>query len=555
MKRRTFLLACALGSCAASAHGAEYWVGAGSSCDFPTLQDAIAAARTTPEMDTIRIARNGTYADQALLLDTSAELIGGYPTCGATDRQGYTSLAGNLKEAVLVIASDAIEGIEVHLDRLDLSAGGWDLATAHWGGISIGGNARVRLYDSVVRNNRLNNVPAGTDDRFGGGITVRGPNAELAIERWVDIRSNFTSGNGGGILVDGGRLTIRPHLVTIKQNHAVGSGKGGGIAVVNGGVMVEETDPAGPLLPVQPVLVLANFAMSGGGIYVSGVNSRLSAGEIVIGDHAVGGTGSGLMVEDQGQVHLGISADAALRHCLPEQECLRLSDNRTNGGGALAVKDGGKARLEGAVVRRNTLIYGGRTIGSAFQVEGSASSLEIIGSIVADNTCSPEDPECPVIATRGGLLRFEHTTFARNAHDAGALIYSGIDVGRVATIEGYASLLADKQLLYAFAGATPPDTNFRCLLKNRGPAEGIHGDVQPITFQDADGGNYRLAAGNAAIDYCYAAAPSSQQPDLNRQPRGVDDPNHPDRHGPYDLGAYEFGNVPDRLFADGFEAT
>lgn len=555
MKLSSFSLLPALTLLAASAHAAEYWVGAGSPCDFPTIQQAISAARATPEADKIRIARNGTYVNQALLVDTSVELIGGYPTCGATDRLGYTALAGNLREAVLVIASDAADGIEVHLDRLDISQGGWAIDTAHWGGISIDGTARVHLYDSVVRNNRLNNVPEGTVDRFGGGITVRGPNAELAIERWVDIRSNVTSGNGGGILVDGGRLTIRPHLVTIKQNRAAGGlGKGGGIAILNGGVMVEETDPTGPALPVQPVFVVANDAMNGGGIFVSGADSRLRAGEIVISDHSVGGFGSGLLVEDQGDVRLGISADPALRHCLPEQECLRLSDNASFSGGTLAVRTGGRARVEGVVMRGSTLGYAQRRRGSAFVVHGNASNLEIIGSVVADNACSATDPECAVIAMRGGRLRFEFTTFARNADEGGALIYSDTQGDDVATIEGYTSLIADKERLYSLQGI-PPNEDLYCLLKNRGQT----GDVHPITFQDPDDGNYRLAPGNAAIDYCDDIAPSSQEPDLNRQPRGIDDPNHPNRFGrnthTYDLGAYEFGNVPDRLFANGFEAA
>ena len=541
--------------CAASAHAAEYWVGAGSSCDFTTIEHALSAARATPEADKIRIARNGTYVNQALLVDTSVELIGGYPTCGATDRLGYTALAGNLREAVLVIASDAADGIEVHLDRLDISQGGWAIDTAHWGGISIDGTARVHLYDSVVRNNRLNNVPEGTVDRFGGGITVRGPNAELAIERWVDIRSNITSGNGGGILVDGGRLTIRPHLVTIKQNRAAGGlSKGGGIAIVNGGVMVEETDPAGLPLPVQPVLVVANSGgYGGGGIYVNGTGSMLRAGEIVISDNNTSAFGSGLLVEDQGDVHLGISDDASLRHCLPEQECLRLSGNQCFSGGALAVRTGGRASLEGVAVRRNTLSYAQRRRGSAFVIHGNASNLEIIGSVVVDNACSATDPECAVIAIWGGRLRFEYTTFARNADEGGALIYSDTQGDDVPTIEGYSSLIADKERLYSLQGI-PPSEELHCLLQNRGQT----GDIQPITFQDPANGNYRLAPGNAAIDYCHDIAPSSREPDLNRQPRGIDDPNHPNRFGrdthTYDLGAYEFGNVPDRLFADGFEA-
>ena len=46
----------ALALCATSAHAAEYWVGGAETCDFPTIQAAIAAAHETPDADTIRMA-------------------------------------------------------------------------------------------------------------------------------------------------------------------------------------------------------------------------------------------------------------------------------------------------------------------------------------------------------------------------------------------------------------------------------------------------------------------------------------------------------------------
>lgn len=567
MKILPLLLLSASALFTASAHAAEYWVGAGSSCDFATIEQAIAAARITPEADTIRIVRNGTYPARALLLDTPVSLIGGHRACGDMQREGYTSLTGNGQQAVLVAASDAAEGVEIHLDRLEIHGGGGTETTTHWGGLSIAGNARVHLYDSVVRNNRVLG-PLGHPIRFGGGVTVRGNRASLTIERWVDIREN-SGDDGGGILVDGGVLNIRPHGVTIKQNQVYGNGKGGGIAIVNSGLMSVQTDPKGLTLPVDGALVGYNLANAscGGGIYVDGANSTLLASNLIVENNESRlDSGGGLCVTGGGYAQLAPSSDGPFRNCPPEQDCLRISDNiAKDAGAAVSLRSGGTARLDGVVVRGNVVTLrstGSAPGGNAFHLFGNASRLNLLGSLVTDNACSADEPECPVISMFGGNLRFEHVTFARNGNEGGALVtgrrINASEETGIAGIRGYSSVLADKHQLYTpvIDPLTPEATiSVDCMLKNRGRAEGARGDVRPIAFHDADAGNYRLVAGSAAIDYCDGVAPSSQDPDLNRQPRGIDDPNHADRYGAYDLGAYEFGNVPDRLFANGFDTA
>ncbi|MBO9663545.1 hypothetical protein [Dokdonella sp.] len=557
----------ALALCATSAHAAEYWVGGAQTCDFPTIQAAIAAAHETPDADTIRIADDQPYTNQTLLVDTSVHLIGGYLACGSLEREGYTSLSGTGMRAVIVVIADDHPGIDVHLDRLDIHNGGSSGDPQSWGGLSISGYARTYLSDSVIRLNQTTDVPVGAEARAGGGVTVRGPGAILTIERWVDIREN-TGRDAGGILVDGGTLRIQPHGVTIKQNVVTGGGNGGGIAVVNGGVMSVETDPKGSGLPVTGVLVGHNTVEGdtgcGGGVYVGGANSSMLATNLlVLHNESRTGQGGGLCVEDRGYAQMGISLDGPFRHCLPEQECLSVSHNTSAvSGAAVYVDRGGIVRLNGVFVRGNRPHEnGGDDKGNAFDVDGDTSQLRILNSVVADNACSQSNPACAVFRTRGGRVHVEHTTFARNGNEDGALIFGDARDGSgasLADIRLFSSLLADKRLLYTSTREVPPipgaTIEGNCVLKNRGRAEGNRGALTPITFLDADAGNYRLAPGNDAIDYCDGIAGSSQDPDLNRQPRGIDDPNAPDRYGLFDLGAYEFGNVPDRLFADGLEA-
>ncbi|MBO9663542.1 hypothetical protein [Dokdonella sp.] len=540
--------------------GAEFWVGSGESCDFSSIEEAIAAAQATPEADTIRIAKNQVYSNQALSLNTSLTLVGGYPLCGAAERDGYTSLEGTTRNAVLAAFSGDPDGIEVHLDRLDISRGGESNGVAHRGGISISGNVHVFLRDSVVRNNYSGG---------GGGIGVRGPRAILTIEAWVDIRENTTYGNGGGILINGGALNIRPHGVTIKQNRANLNGKGGGIAVVNGGSVSESTDPFGPLLPVEPVRILQNYgARGGGGAYVAGVNSLLLASEIIVDENTSDdGHGGGILVETQGYAQLSGFPDPPFRACPPGQECLSLSGNSsTRSGAALAVRGGGSARIDGAIVRRN-LLLGSEMGGNAFLIDDTDSSLRLANSVVADNSCDLQILSvCSVVDMIAGPVSnrskfwFAFTTFAHNGPVNGALIsttLNGRPEGGI-VLDASSSLIGGKRRLFEYRGPVPwpvAQLTTECLLKDQGDPDPFT-EVGGISFQDQESGDYRLRRGSVAIDYC---SHDSAELDLHRQPRGIDDPERPNRDdspaNTFDLGAYEFHAVYDRIFADGFESA
>jgi hypothetical protein len=65
------------------------------------------------------------------------------------------------------------------------------------------------------------------------------------------------------------------------------------------------------------------------------------------------------------------------------------------------------------------------------------------------------------------------------------------------------TLVSGKAMIFGTNGATPIFAA-DCVMKDSGALEGGMGrsDVGPIAFQDPVRGDYRLAAGNGAIDYC-----------------------------------------------------
>ncbi|MBO9663547.1 hypothetical protein [Dokdonella sp.] len=547
MRSKLFLLAVFGLLQAAWAGAAEIWVGAGPSCTTASLGEAIASARTSVEPDTIRIATDQPYEDQSVRIDTSVELIGGYGSCGAEDRSGYTPLFGTGTMAVVTIdGGSSGAGIDVRLDRLDVSGGGADARNVDSGGLSIRGAARVRLSDSIIHHNDASLVERASSGR-GGGVALNGALASLVIERAVDIHDNTASG-GAGLSVVGGRVRILPHGVTIRHNLALDGG--GGVLILDRGSVIVRTDPKAPELPVDGVVISHNRAGgSGGGILLGGPDAELLADQLVVqGNHAQT-LGSALYVGYQGKASLARSAEPGARDCPPELQCLRLSDNGPNN--TVHVTDGGSLLLDGVVVRESVNEH------SLISVGAHRSRLRITGSLVSNS--APTSCYYHLVGMWGGTFEFEHSTFVRSApacvwtplvHAYGADLDGTHVIGRSSLVSGYQKIFRPP--------SNSPDysEHYDCVLKDRGDPEPAaeRSEVAPIQFVDMAGADFRLTADNLAIDYCDDSAPSSRQADLDRQPRGEDSATHANRYGTYDLGAYEFGGNPDRIFANGFEA-
>lgn len=526
--RRIVLLSTLALAAAAHSQAAEISVGAGSACTTHTIADALAMAAATPYIDTIRLANDQAYTDQMVFINTSVNLIGGHASCGSLAPSGSTPLVGNGLWATLGIdGSD----ISVRLEHLDISGGGTSGDIGRWGGLNINGRALVALADVAIHDNR---------NRFGGGVQVTG-NAIVEFERNVDIHHNHATA-GGGLYVAGATLRVRPHNVSIHDNDAM---NGGGVALYSGAQMSVGTNLDDAQTPVDGLLIAANRAdNAGGGVIVGGPGTSMLADDTVVRDNTAY-EGGGVYAANGGYAQFARFREGPFRHCPNELECLRLSGNQAERGGALSVTDGGRAHLDQAIVRGNSAAGG-----SAFWLFGDTSHLKLYSSLVVRNACLDSAPNCATIYTSGGTLRFEHSTFADNGGSAVLIWGDGAANAFVTDIQGYSSLVAGKSKIFDF-GAAAPTVHYDCILKDTGFAEfaATRSAVLPFTFQNAGRGDYHLPADSAAIDWCDGAPVSSQSPDMDGTPRGLDAAKI-DVFGPYDLGAYE----SDRIFASGSEA-
>lgn len=532
MRILPFLPALALGF-SLSAQSADISVGAAGTCNAHSIAEAIALAKATPEADTIRLANDQAYLDQTAFIDTAVDLVGGHAACGDTVPTGRTALVGTGEWATLSIwGGEGIDSFPVRIERLDISGGGASGDIGTWGGLNIAGRVLVHVADTAIHHNH---------NTHGGGLAVSF-NAIVTLERNVEIHDNLAS-VGGGIVVADATLRMQPSAVVVRDNEAI---DGGGIAVLSSGLASAGNDPKDPLTPVDGVLVRANHASNrGGGLYVGGANSKALLDDVVLRDNSAA-EGGGAFAGDGGYAQFARFRHGPFRHCPSELECLRLSGNIAERGGAVSVRNGGSAHLSEAIVRDNAAAGG-----SAIWMHGEGSSVRLYSSLVVGNGCIEGAPGCAPIFTMGGSLRFEHSTFADNDGGAALIFGDGEQGAFVTDILGLSSLVSGKDRIFDFFGALPT-VRYDCILKDQGTFEvaAERSDILPIAFQAPARGDYRLLPGNAAIDFCDDAPVSAKSPDIDGNLRGIDDPAAQDRFGTYDLGAYE----SDRIFASGSES-
>ncbi len=222
----------------------------GSGCNHTNIQAAINAAEASAGADTIRITRSAVWAQQALVVNTSQHLniVGGFATCAqaATDN-GLTTVDGAGGSFAPVFRITVNTGGIVKLRHLTIR-GGDAIADSNGngGGIYFRGDGLLEIIESTISNNTAH---------YGGGIYAEalGPNAELLISNNVLIQVNSAFYSGGGIYLNGGKLTMNAPDSWIAFNSALGvgddGGYGGGLQILGGARNSCATSISTPALP------------------------------------------------------------------------------------------------------------------------------------------------------------------------------------------------------------------------------------------------------------------------------------------------------------------
>lgn len=340
----------------------------GSTC---SLRQAIGAANVGGGSNTVTFAVNGVF-----LLSTGNELhITGSPTQTLTiNGNGPASTVIDGGGLTRVLRTDA--GARVTLARVTVRNG---MTMGDGGGVSSAGPLIVT--ESVFTGNRagleggavVNDVGPATltittstfsgnsAGRTGGGIRNRGT-ATLTNITVTDNHQTDSGGRAGGGIASGFNTILNLTSSTVSANTAAGLGGSGGIAVQGAATL-------------DNVRIVANRAVDhGGGIGNAG---RLTLTNSSVDNNVLTGTGvarDGGGITNYGELMVTSS---------------RVSGNvAAHDGGGVANEFGAIATITASSIVGNRAANQGGGIANEFTFESSASSVNVINSVIAGNAAS-----------------------------------------------------------------------------------------------------------------------------------------------------------------------
>lgn len=582
-----------------SAARAIFSVGAGPSCDFANLNDALTAAGPG---DVIHLSQDGDYLGKTYFIwnrDGSLTIRGGFSDCNqlTPTPSGMTTLNADGAGRVFDIQHLAATSFtQVNLENL-IIRGGNNYGVFGGGGLMLNGRPgrlSVNLRNVIVRNNESNSGG-------GGGIKVRvtadrdGAGPMLTVDNDSQIFSNSTNGNGGGLSCES---LVSPDTSTLIR---LGSGpialnkaeNGGGISSTSCGRIFHY---AGSSL----VGVHNNEANDAGGAYYlegDGAHLVVRADTFTSGGTTLGDDYGTTVISNSARIGGGLYArDDSYAFFLD----VILSGNRAEDAGGAIYANAGTAEVHvrridsnqpcqkeapGWAFPRCSRVIGNRSpVGAAFNVRNSATlnvSQTYIenneGSILASvSGAGPGTINMESVLITGnsggrglsavnGLIDFRWSTMVNNEF-LWALRAATGHATHNARINAYSSVLWEDSGGMAFFpdGDDSAAIYSDCVIGWRPLADtgftfaGYYSHVDPEFVSPADG-DYRLGQTSPAIDYCDSFnAPAF--PDLAGNSRGQPhqglplSPGGPGEPGwTFDLGAYEAGWLLDKLFHDRFE--
>lgn len=586
-----------------SANRATFTVGSDQSCDFATINEALASPLVTSG-DVLNLRSDLNQVGTLTISNRSGSLTlrGGFASCSEPTPNASTTFTGNGGRVVNLSTSAGFDGprMVINLERINITGG-----TAGVGFNFGGGGLLVNGRPGGLEVNlRRVTVQQNSTDFNGGGISVRvndstlgvSPPAMLDIDPLSVIAQNTAQGNGGGLSCFAEDQTSAGTLVRLDQVFVAANeaSNGGGIAV--DGCYNVIVYPGISLRGINSNSAVGEgLEGNGGGIYVRGDNAvmRVVGGTISIwGDSSNGGfvgvnsarRGGGLYVRDNVEVTAedinflnntatleggavyaeGDGAVAkverfnSVQACrpgsgiLPLERCSVVSGNNGgNAGGAFSARNGGQILVEQTRVINNQA-----NVAAIAASSGSGgNSLIRLESVVAWGNASV----WPVASTHG-IIELRWSTFADN-QPSDSFLYVNAASGNTARIRVYGSILRESGQTDQLLGTGTGSIFYDCVIgwQDRDDIVGgnIFYQVADPEFVNPDARDYRHGPTSFAIDYCDAVLgpPSRDFSGLSRGLEHIGDPLDTGNPGIgfYDVGAFEPRWRPDLMFGDRFE--
>jgi len=564
-------------------------IGIGSQCNFATIQAGIDSGAQE-----LRIVNNIVFTETLMIVDQNINMRGGFNNCldafnniqqenglqgvthtkidhtglstssmvsifGATQRNEvaleYFHLTGASTSPIESIGADVI----LRLNNVNIDHNIMENGNTGGGILIIGGSTTAIIVDTMITENEASSGGGIYCDSFQSAIVISGEKS--GISQNSATGTNLTGKGGAVYLTNGCNFTMTSGSKNINQSSTLGitgnSSKehGGGVFANNGSdifLIGQEFDGVG-VVGTFPINVSYNTSDSdnngdeeGGGIYISGADSRL----LIFGgliNHNTSPNGGGVYVNDDALM-VAIKFEG---NCWSPIHCNLFQGNiATNSTGGAIYNNQAQIAIGNSYFEDNQA-----GTGTAIYSTGNTATNVIVNSVFNHNSDSNNSlfDQFVIRAFDGAIVEIYYSTFADN--DVQSSVF-GISLTSSLTI---LSSIVD-EISGLVVNNNPGTIDANCLIAN--DLTNISGTNLVSTdpqFIDRNNRNYHLnPLLSPAIDFCEDIVINSNKLDIDidDQIRGFDDPiiinrdNNP--LATYDIGADEsYGN--EIIFIDGFE--
>lgn len=558
-------------------------VGDDFQCDFNTISAALVQAQSSQDFE-LRVTRSSVLLDNIEVDGFGVSIEGGYTDCNAAlnniPPDGLSKIDGsNLFKPVFVFENIGDTSNQVTLKNLEIYHGLGNIITPS-GGINIKDvDIQVNLENLWVHDNVSEKGGAIYSTRFDSTGDLN-----LILMKDINMDRN-TAIDGGGLFCSESHVIIHGDSV-IQSNQALGPGNGsregdgGGIYATDncnidfysgnlnftlgivsntangdgGGIYATEAAKVkldgyqlidfeqtlgNTTSPVNVTNNITNYG-DGAGIYLVGLNTRVTAYASIINfNGAAGSYGGGVSANDFAQFYMLRKTEA----CWDNYLCNQITANKVfssnsfaSYGGAISARTSATVAIEQSIINQNQAEFGTALAFDAAEL--NLESVMLFKNGLNGSVNNLQDKSL-IYLNNNAVATIGLSTLVNNQVIESVISNNNSSISLLSSIV--------KDTVNVLGSTSPVSQQFECLASHeQNSFSGLNINTSPVSFVNQASDDYHLQSGSIGVDMCNNGVYQATTNDIDGGVREI-------LTNLYDVGADETNGVTDLIFSNSFE--